>query len=391
MSIKRLIKKSILEAKAYKPPINRKDYIRLDLNENYAVLNDNILRKLKDFDKFTISSYPEYQELIPLVAKYAGVSNDFISLVNGSDHAIQLLIDLFFEKGDAVVIPSPIFFVYHHFLNIKQALIKNILYIEENGKYKFPFEETLKSLNSNVNPVRSAHGALNPVCANSFLSIHPRGKTAEYSASNGVKGLILCNPNNPLGISIPEHELKELLRKTNELDIPIIVDEAYFEYSKVNATKYLPEYENLIILRTLSKAFGLSGLRLGYVIARPEIISELEKLRLVWSVNHFAVHAGITVLSEINYFKEKIQEQNKIKEMLYDLLCFKGIQCYKTDTNFLVCKHPNYLDVISRLNKNKILVNDVSHYPYSGNILKNAFRINVPSEEDFNLLKNLDF
>jgi len=355
MSIKHRIKKSILEAKAYKPPINRKDCIKLDLNENYAALDDNILQKLKEFDKFTISSYPEYQELIPLVAKYAGVSNDFISLVDGSDQGIQLLIDLFFEKGDTAVIPSPIFFVYHHLLNIKQTLIKDILYIEEKDKYKFPFEETLKSLDSNT------------------------------------KELILCNPNNPLGISIPVHELKELLHRTKELDIPVIIDEAYFEYSNVNATKYLPEYENLIILRTFSKAFGLSGLRLGYIIANPEIINELEKLRLVWSVNHFAVHAGIVVLGEINYFKEKIQEQNKIKEMLYDLLSYKGIQCYKTDTNFLICKHPDYLNIISRLNKNNILVNDVSHYPYSGNILKNAFRINIPSEEDFALLKNLDF
>ncbi len=355
MAIKRLIKKSILEAKAYKPPINRKDCVKLDLNENYAVLNEKILLKLKEFDKFTISSYPEYSDLIPLVAEYAGVADDYILLVNGSDQGIQLLIDLFFEKGDEVVIPSPVFFVYHHFLNINQALIKDILYIEENGEYKFPFRETLESLNGNV------------------------------------KGLILCNPNNPLGNSIPEEELKELLEKTKELDIPIIIDEAYFEYSDADATKYLSEYENLIILRTFSKAFGLSGLRLGYVVANPEIINELEKLRLAWSVNHFAVHAGIVVLDETSYFKQKIQEQKKIKEMMYDLLCSKGFQCYKTDTNFLVCKHPNYLDIISRFNENKILVNDISHYPYSGNLLKNTFRINVPSEEDFNRLKKLNF
>lgn len=355
MSIKRLIKKSIIEANAYKPPINRKDYVKLDLNENYAALDERILNKLKEFDKFTISSYPEYQNLIPLVSKYAGVADDSILLVNGSDSGIQLLIDLFFEKGDTAVIPSPIFFVYYHFLNIKQAIVKNILYTEENSQYKFPFEETLKFLNS------------------------------------GVKGLMLCNPNNPLGVSIPENELQELLNKTNELDIPLIIDEAYLEYSNVNAVKYLPEYKNLIILRTFSKAFGLSGLRLGYVIAQPEIINELDKLRLAWSVNHFAVHAGVVVLGEVDYFKKKIQEQNKIKEMLSDFLSSKGIRCHKTDTNFLICKHPNYLNIISRLNKNKILVNDVSHYPYSGDLLKNAFRVNIPSEEDFGALKKVNF
>ena len=178
---------------------------------------------------------------------------------------------------------------------------------------------------------------------------------------------------------------------TNELDIPIIVDEAYFEYSNVNATKYLSEYKNLIILRTFSKAFGMSGLRLGYVIADPEIINELEKLRLAWSVNHFAVHAGITVLSEVSYFKKKIQEQKKIKEELYNLLSERGIQCYETDTNFLICKYPNHLDLVSHLSENRVLVNDVSHYPYSGDLLKNSFRINAPSEKDLNILKKLTF
>jgi histidinol-phosphate aminotransferase len=344
-----------LDAKAYKPPINRRSCIKLDLNENYSVLDEKLLEKMRKFDAFTTSSYPEYQELTPLLAKYASVPEGCLSLTNGSDHGIQLLLDLFFEKGDKVIIPSPIFFVYYHFLKIKEVTIKDVLYTEENGQYKFPFEETLKALDA------------------------------------GVKGLILCNPNNPLGNSIPENELVELIKKTNDLDIPIIVDEAYFEYSNVNATKHLSEYKNLVILRTFSKAFGMSGLRLGYVIADQEIINELEKLRLAWSVNHFAVHAGITVLGEVQYFKKKIQEQKRIKDELYNLLSTHGIQCYKTDTNFLICKHPNYSDLVSHFNDNGILVNDVSHYPYSGDLLKNAFRINTPSEEDLNTLKKMTF
>lgn len=355
MNLKYLIKQSILDAKAYKPPVNRQDWVKLDLNENYSVLNQELLDKMRDFDIFTVSSYPEYQELTPLVAKYAGVSAGYVSLTNGSDQGIQLLLDLFFEKGDVAVIPSPTFFVYYHFLKIKQVIIKDILYTETNGQYKFPLAETLKALDG------------------------------------GVKGLILCNPNNPLGSSIPENELIELLKKTDKLNIPVIVDEVYFEYANADAVKYLADYKNLIILRTFSKAFGLSGLRLGYVIADPEIINELEKLRLAWSVNHFAVHAGITVLKEVPYFKKKLQEQKQLKAELYNLLSAQGLKCYKTETNFLICQRPDYLDLIARLKENGILVNDVSHYPYSGQLLKNAFRINTPSVADFNLLKKLTF
>jgi len=355
MSIKRLIKKSILEASLYKPPVDRKAFIKLDLNENYSVLNDKIMAKLKKFDTFTTSSYPEYQKLIPLVAKYAKVPESYVSLTNGSDHGIQLLLDLFFSKGDAVVIPSPIFFVYYHFLKIKEAIIKDVLYTEKDGRYIFPFKETYEALN------------------------------------NKTKGLVLCNPNNPLGSSIPKDEFIKLLDKTKRLDIPVIVDEAYFEYSDADSTKYLVKYDNLIILRTFSKAFGLSGLRLGYVIANPEIIKELEKLKLTWCVNNFSVHAGITVLREVPYFQKKIREQKKIKKELFDLLSSKGIKCRETDANFLVCKHPDYKSIISKLNKKKILVNDVSHYPYSGDLLKNAFRINVPSATDLKILKKIKF
>jgi histidinol-phosphate aminotransferase len=353
MSIKRLIKQSILTATSYEPPIHRKGCIKLDLNENYSVLNGKLMKKIRQFDAFTTSSYPEYQELTPLVARYAGVPEECISLTNGSDHGIQLILDLFFTKGDTVIVPSPIFFIYYHFLKIKEVKITEVLYTEENGQYIFPLKETLKSLKA------------------------------------GVKGLILCNPNNPLGNSIPENEFVELLRKTKKLDIPLIVDEAYLEYSDVDATQYLSEYKNLIILRTFSKAFGLSGIRLGYVIADPEILHEMDKLKLTWSVNHCAVHAGITVLGEIPYFKKKIQEQKKIKDELYKVLSTRGIRCYRTDTNFLICTDPNYLHIISRLNESKILVNDVSHYPYSGTLLKNAFRINAPSRKDLDLLSNI--
>lgn len=350
MSIKRLIRQSILDAKVYKPPVNRRDYIKLDLNENYSAFNKKLLKKIRGFDVFTVSSYPEYQELMPLVEKYAGVPKDCVCLTNGSDHGIQLLLDLFFKKGDTIVVPSPTFFVYYHFLKIKEAVIKDILYTEENGQYKFPFEKTFKALN------------------------------------HKVKGLILCNPNNPLGSSMPENEFVKLLKKTNELDIPLIADQAYFEYAETDAVKYLAEYKNLIILRTFSKFFGMSGLRLGYVMADAEIIKELEKLRLTWSVNHFAVYAGLAVLKEAPYFRKKIREQKKLKQELYNLLSSQGIQCHKTQTNFLICRQANYLDLIASFNKKGILVNDVSHYPYSGELLKNSFRINTPSADDLNIL-----
>jgi len=353
MSITRLINKSILDSKAYKPPLNRKDFIKLDLNESYAILDERIIQRLKDFDSFSISSYPEYQNLIPLVAKYANVPADSVSLTNGSDHAIQLLTELFFKKGDTVLIPSPMFFVFYHYLKIKEANIKDILFADKTDHFEFALDNVLDALDSSS------------------------------------KGLILCNPNNPLGTKISKDSVLTLLEKTRDLDIPMIVDEAFFEYSDADATQFLGEFKNLIILRTFSKAFGLAGLRLGYIIADPSIINEFNKIRLTWNVNNFAVYAGMVVLDEIPYFKDKLKEQKAIKDELKTFLESSGIQCYKTETNFLICKHPKHSEIVAKLKENKILVNDISQYPYSGNLLKNAFRISIPSREDFETLKKV--
>lgn len=346
MSIIRSIKKSILESSAYRPPTGRKHFIKLDLNESHSVLNKHIIEKLKNFDAFVLSGYPEYGELTKKLAAYANVPADHIRLTNGSDHAIQLLVDLFFEKGRTAVVPSPVFFPYYHFLSIKEASITEVLYADLGTHFAFPVEAMLGTIDKNTS------------------------------------GVILCNPNNPLGSSIPEDDLKKIIEKTSECDIPLIIDEAYFEYSSSDATRYLGEYPHLIILRTFSKAFGLAGVRLGYVIAHPDVLNEFDKVRLAWSVNHYAVFAGTVVLGELSHFKEKIQEQKAVRRQMREMLAKKKITCYESDTNFLVAKHPNYAALIARLKAANILTQDISHYPHSGSLLANAFRISLPARHE---------
>src|SRR5947207_590094 len=110
--LKKLLDQRVLESKVYQPPTNRKNSVKLDLNESYFFLDQKILKELKKFDYFTLSSYPEYEELTKKISKYSNCKTEEILLTNGSDHAIQMLLNLFFHEGDEVVIPSPTFFVY---------------------------------------------------------------------------------------------------------------------------------------------------------------------------------------------------------------------------------------------------------------------------------------
>jgi histidinol-phosphate aminotransferase len=345
--LEKLIPQNILEAKPYFPPTDRKNFIRLDLNESYHFLSDAIINDLKQFDHFTLSSYPEYAALTAEVARYSGRSSEEVCLTSGSDQAIEMLLNLFFHKGDEVIVPAPTFFVYFSLLELIGASAKVILHKDEEDHFVFPFEETLNAI----------------------------------TASS--KGLLLCNPNNPLGSSIPEKEMTILVEKAHAFGIPVIIDEAYFEFSGSTAAKLLDHYDNLIILRSFSKSFGLAGLRLGYVLAHKNIIDELVKLRLPWAVNHFAVHGGIVALKHQKHFKEKIAETLETKKSLIDFLEGKGAQCYRSDTNFIIAKFSAAKHLVEALKRRGLLVSDVSHYPHSGDLLANALRITVPSQADF--------
>ncbi len=346
--LERLIRKHVTDSSSWKPPTGRKSFIRLDLNEGYGSLTKTILSALKKFDAFTVTAYPEYEELNSALAKYSQIKKENISITSGSDHAIQMLLNLFFNEGDHVVAPSPTFFVYFSILKLIGAESEIIAYTTNNDLFVFPFEKTLSAITSKT------------------------------------KGLLLCNPNNPLGSSIPHNQMTALVKKCYEYKIPVIIDEAYMEFSGITAVDLISKYSNLIILRTFSKSFGLAGLRLGYVIAHPSVIKELLKLRLPWAVNHFAVYAGIVALKNAGHFKKELASTLTRKAKFVAFLKEENIFCYKTDTNFIIAKIKNQKKFIKYLNLKGILVNDVSAYPHSNGLFKDCIRINIPSKKDYN-------
>jgi histidinol-phosphate aminotransferase len=340
-----------LEVKKWIPPKCRSSYIKLDLNENYDLFDSIFINKFLNFNNFIISSYPEYDNLLKLLSKYTKQPPKNIALTNGADQAIELILRLFFNKNSTVIIPSPIFSIYDHVLEILGVKTKHIPYIDIENYFKFPTDETLKHLKSS-------------------------------------NGLILCNPNNPLGSTIENNDLLKLISETNKLNIPCIVDEAYFEFYGKSSAPLLKEYKNLIIIRTFSKAFGLAGLRLGYVLADKAVIEQLLKIRGPWDVNHFAVFAGEIVLKNQKYFYKKLNHLISIKNNLEKFLVKHNYHTYKSQTNFLVVKIKNKKQFINKLLKKNILINDISEYPFHFNLLNNAVRITIPSNErDLKTLK----
>lgn len=348
MSIK--FQKFILNSKAWTPPVNREKSVKLDLNENYDIFDNNFLKKLNRTDSFVISCYPEYDKLTGLIGRYCKQANTNIAITNGAEQAIELTLRLFFNEKSTVIIPSPVFFRYDNIFNLLGIKAKHIFYKVKNGKFIFPIAETLKKMEKS-------------------------------------SGVILCNPNNPLGSSINDKDIIKIIKRSKELNIPCIIDEAYFEFYGKTSSHLVKKFDNLIIIRTFSKAFGLAGLRLGYIIASTYVIEQVVKIRGPRDVNHFAVKAGEIVLQNIKYFQNKLAKTLKTKHKLISFLRENDFEVYNTNTNFILMKYDESDNLVKKLQENNILVNSVSDYPFSNNILNKIIRITIPSDKDFKTLK----
>jgi histidinol-phosphate aminotransferase len=182
------------------------------------------------------------------------------------------------------------------------------------------------------------------------------------AVASGVDLVSVSNPNNPTGTLSPESFLMELLEAT---DAPVIVDEAYFEFSRHTMRHHMPRHKNLVILRTFSKAFSLAGLRVGYLLAHEEVISELTKVRQPYSVDSFSQVAAAVVFRDRAVFESSIDAilrgRDRIGEGLGRL---KDIELFPSEANFVLFRVPHAGTVWrDLLHDHSILIRDFSRTP----------------------------
>lgn len=272
----------------------------LDFNERTMPPSSKVLKAIADFLKSNeLQLYPEYGKLEKKLAQYAGVTEDQIMITNGSDQAIDLIFRAFTETNDTVIIPSPSFAMFYQSAQIIGNKILRPLY--KKGSLLFPLEELLKMINKSV------------------------------------KLIVICNPNNPTGTLAPIEDVRKIAQKAR--NAIILVDEAYFEFSKVTVISLIKKYPNIIITRTLSKAFGLPSLRLGYIVASKIYINELLKMRGPYDVNMVAFTAALAALDDRKEMRKYASEvMNQAKPMIEEFFTKNGITFYQSAGNFLLYK-----------------------------------------------------
>lgn len=188
--------------------------------------------------------------------------------------------------------------------------------------------------------------------------------------------IFLANPNAPTGGLYSIDFIKKLLEQTSGL---VLVDEAYFEFSGVTLIKELKKFSNLLINRTFSKAYGLGGVRVGYLLGHEDLLREIKKAMVPFSVGVLNEEAALFALEHQKIFKEKIKEVLAEKEKLYQSMArLKGLEVFPSAANFLLFRVNDALACFTHLKKKGILVRNVSGQPD----LKGCLRVTVgtPSE-----------
>jgi histidinol-phosphate aminotransferase len=290
------MKPQLKQIKPYNPPLqNRDKMVRLDFNENTSDYNPCIGKVLSKLSAEGISRYPAYDGLNEKIAGYAGVKENMVLPTNGCDEGIKLVIDAFVSGDEEVIIPKPTFSLFFIYAQAAGAKIISPQY-GKNGS--FPAREVLDSINKKT------------------------------------KLVIVCSPNNPTGTTIGEKELEQMLKKTR--NGAVLVDEAYFEFSGKTFAGLLEKYNNLIISRTFSKAFGLAGLRIGYLLSNAETLQAMKSIYSPYAVNTIAKEAVIECLNSPEYMKDYVSEVNENKTRLERFLEANGINFVKSEANFIL-------------------------------------------------------
>ena len=281
--------------------LKKEDIIKLGSNENPWGPSPKAMEAIRE-EITSINRYPESQlhELVSEIAEYAGVEDSQVIIGgDGADEIIDVLAKTFIDNGDEFIVPLPSYMYYEYLL--KQYGAKPV-YARWN-------------LDENKLDVESI-----------FDSITPK-----------TKMIFLCSPNNPTGTLIEKEVLMDIASRNP--DILIVIDEAYFEYSEVTNKDLINEYDNIFIIRTMSKVLGLAGMRIGYGLACDEIIEYMHRIKPVFSLTRFSFVAALNTFRDKTYIEESIKKGIESRQYLYDEVSkIDGLYVFPSKSNFMLIR-----------------------------------------------------
>lgn len=342
---------------------------RFDLGQNNDGCAPQVDERVKQLSRMFntrqyIKNYPEFicRELREKISVGHGLSSENVLLSAGLEQMISMIASAFLEINDRIMVNSPSFFLFEEYSKRMGAIPIYLHLNEEDG-----FRWTTKTFEEYSHILRK----LNP------------------------KLVWIANPNNPTGVSIRNAMLESIVEEAANNYAFVVIDEAYGEYidsdKKINsATEYLNEYNNLVVLRTFSKAYGLANFRIGYAMCcNPEILRALKIHRANFPITQLSYDLASVALDYSDYLKEVRESAKKRKESFAKALRdIPDISYMDSETNIFMLKHKTFTarELIETLEKSGIIVANV---PGEGDVSRKFIRVTVGSEEEMDYFINV--
>ena len=308
--------------------------VKLDANEGNKYLFKDLIKDIGD--DFYLNLYPDdnYTQLKEAIVNYIGCKIENISVGNGSSELLDLCVKTFVDTNELILSLDPTFSMYSIY-----AKIVNSRYIGagEGNDFTINVDDVIKSIKEN-----------NP------------------------KLTIICNPNNPTGTIIKRDDVLRIVKSTDNV---VIVDEAYMEFSNESVVDEIENYDNLIVVKTMSKAFSMAGIRTGYLIANEELVKTIEKVRPPYNLNSISALLATKALKQKDKMLSYVENLKVEREKIYEKLIDMGVKAYKSGANFVF-----FSSKVDNLAE-KLIDNDVLIRKFGGK-LDNYYRVTVGSPKE---------
>lgn len=308
----------------YTPPTGgRLGKTRLDFNENTVGCSPKVIEFLKDqLSAEKLSVYPDYASVKKTLSAFFKVSESDLLLTNGTDEAIQVLINTYIDDNDEVIVLTPSYAMYRFYAELAGAKITQVPYLPP--KVEFPLDALLRA-------------------------ITPK-----------TKAILVSNPNNPTGTAVGLDGIVAILKAAPSASI--LIDEAYYEFCGITALPLISEYPNLFVSRTFSKVYGMAAMRMGCLFSQADNVKFLHKAQSPYSVNTLAALAAEAAVADTAYAEAYAAEALTAREILRAGFEKLGIDQAPSAANFILGYFGDRaIEVRDALRGKAILVRDRSY------------------------------
>ncbi len=319
--------------------VHQQSGILLNANEASYSLDADILEEIRNnLGTISLNRYPDTtcKKLHESYASLMGVDASWVLSGNGSDQMIGFLVQKFLGKGKKLYTLAPDFSMYDYYA---QAYGSKVLKFQT-------FEDGSFSIDSFI----------------------------DFGKENEVNMILFSNPNNPTGYVVSKEEMIQIA--SSFCDIPVVFDEAYMEFADESAIDLLAAYPNVFVLRTLSKAYGLAGIRCGFMISQQ--VPSIQSSFVPYALNSITQMIGCTVLKYANRYKSRIEEIKQERDRMCKILSsYKKLVVYPSHANFIYGKSQDKKRMMELLAEEDIVIRNYDN---------ECFRITVSNQEENELV-----